>query len=563
MTYGFFPKIASINQIQQLKPMKKTFLFLFAAFSIHFSYAQNQQSFNGRLESVTVYSSGAALNHKAKVTLPAGTSEIIINNMANAIDESSIQVGVPANVTILSTSFSRDFLKNVNKSPAYIKVEDSLISVRKELNKIQNKKIVEENLLILLDKNQAIGGVNTGVNVAELIKVADYYKTKQLELRNNIFSLKEAEAIQQKKIDRMQQQLQELSQDKSGTTGQLILQLMAPEATTADLSISYLSPNAAWFAFYDLRAENTVSPLKIIYKASVTQSTGLDWKKVKLSLSTGNPSQNGTAPELSAWFLEFGEPAYAYRRQKAAYQNRIQSMADKNMLAEVVVVNQPVADALAGKVAGINVQQNENMLNASFDIDVPYDIASNSKPHSVVLKEFSQPANFKYYSVPKVDGDAFLMAEITNYDKLNLLPGEANVIFENNYVGKSFINPNATTDTLNLSMGRDKKITVKREKIAELTGVKLIGSSKKQTFTYEIRIRNGKKEAVDLLLKDQYPVSTDKDMEVELLNAGAATVNKETGVLSWKLKLKPGATETIRISYSVKYPKDKNILNLQ
>lgn len=543
--------------------MKRIYLILLTTLNITYSYAQSPRSFNGQLESVTVYSLGAELNHKVKVSLPVGTSEIILNNMANVIDESSIQVSVPSGVTILSTSFSRDFLKTINKSPAYIKVEDSLQMVNRELNKIQNKRVVEENLLVLLDKNQAIGGVNTGVNVAELIKVADYYKSKQLELRNNIFSLKEAEEVQQKRIARMQQQLQELSHDKTGTTGQIVLQVMATAASTADFNISYLSPNAAWIAFYDLRAENTSSPLKIVYKANVTQSTGLDWKKVKLSLSTGNPSQNGTAPLLSAWFLQFGDPQYAYLRKKQVYQNQIQSMAaPAPMKSEDKLLEVAVNNTLQGQVAGVAISQNENMLNASFDIEIPYDIASNSKPHSVTLKEFSQPANFKYYSVPKVDGDAFLMAEITNYDKLNLLPGEANIIFENSYVGKSFINPNATTDTLNLSMGRDKKITIKREKVAEQTGTKLIGSSKKQTFTYEIRLRNGKKEAVDLLLKDQYPVSTDKDMEIELLNSGGAAVNKETGVLTWKLNLKAGATETIRISYSVKYPKDRNILNL-
>lgn len=543
--------------------MKRIYLILLIALSFTSSYAQSPRSFNSQLESVTVYSLGAQLNHKVKVSLPMGTSEIILNNMANVIDESSIQVSVPSNVTILSTSFSRDFLKNVNKSPAYIKVEDSLQIVKRELNKIQNKRVVEENLLVLLDKNQAIGGVNTGVNVAELMKVADYYKSKQLELRNNIFTLKEAEEAQQKRIAKMEQQLQELSHDQTGTTGQIVLQVMATAASTADFNVSYLSPNAAWIAFYDLRAENTSSPLKIVYKANVTQSTGLDWKKVKLSLSTGNPSQNGTAPLLSAWFLQFGDPQYAYFNKKQAYQNRIQSMAaPAPMKSEAKLSEEVVTNALQSQVAGLAITQNENMLNASFDIEIPYDIASNSKPHSVTLKEFNQPANFKYYSVPKVDGDAFLMAEITNYDKLNLLPGEANIIFENSYVGKSFINPNATTDTLNLSMGRDKKITIKREKVAEQTGTRLIGSSKKQTFTYEIRLRNGKKEAVDLLLKDQYPVSTDKDMEIELLNAGGASVNKETGVLTWKLNLKAGASETIRISYSVKYPKDKNILNL-
>lgn len=539
--------------------MRKLLLLIFAAFSIQ-AQAQSPLSFNTRLESVTVYSAGAELNHKAKVSYPSGSSELVLNNVAYNLDESSIQISVPANVTILSTSFSRDFLKNEHKSPAYLKVEDSLTVLRRELNKVQNKRTVEENLLVLLDKNQAVGGTNNGVSVAELMKVADYYKNKQLELRNNIFGLKEAEALQQKKINRLQQQLQELSQNPSGTTGQLVLQIMATQAGSSDLNISYLSPDAGWLPFYDLRAENTTAPLKIVYKANVTQSTGLDWKKVKLSLSTGNPSQNGTAPVLSAWFLQFGDPGYAYQRQKQLYQNRIQAtlapapVADASALQEVVVVQ--------GKTAGLNITPNENTLSAVFDIEIPYDIASNSKPHSVSLKEFTQPANFKYYSVPKIDCDAFLMAEITDYDKLNLLPGEANIIFENGYVGKSFINPNATTDTLNLSMGRDKKITVKREKVAEQTGIKFIGSSKKQTFTYEIRVRNGKKEAISLLLKDQYPVSTDKSMEVELLHADGASINKETGVLTWKLKLQPGASEKVRISYSVKYPKDQTILNL-
>ncbi len=164
--------------------------------------------------------------------------------------------------------------------------------------------------------------------------------------------------------------------------------------------------------------------------------------------------------------------------------------------------------------------------------------------------------------MPKADPDAFLLAEISDYEKLNLMPGDANIILENMYVGKSYLNPYTTTDTLNLSMGRDKKITVKREKVLEQSGVKFLGSNKKQTFTYEIRVRNGKREPVNLLLKDQYPVATDNNMEIELLEASNAEINKETGVLTWKLDVAPGATQKVRISYSVKYPKDKTISNL-
>ncbi|WEK18951.1 MAG: DUF4139 domain-containing protein [Candidatus Pedobacter colombiensis] len=538
--------------------MKSISLFLLIALSTGLIKAQTPRLFPAVLESATVYRAGAELNHKARINIPTGTSEIVITNVANTLDENSIQISVPPGVTILSTSFSKDYLKQDNNSPAYRIIEDSLTSAKRELVKVQNKSIVEANLLGLLDKNQTVGGTNIGVNVNELIKVADYYKSKQLELRNSIATLQETEQHWQRKIAKLQKQLLELSQDKSGTTGQVIINVLATQPVNADFNLSYLSPNAQWQAFYDLRAENTASPLKILYKASISQYTGIDWKKVKLSLSTGNPTQNGTAPLLSSWFLQFGTPQYQYAKQLSGKTSGIMirgyNQEDKQELKEVVITSMAKAAP--------QFKQVENQLNVVFDVDIPYDIASNSKPHSVMLKETTQSASFKYYSIPKMDNDVFLMAEITDYEKLNLLPGEANLIFENSYIGKSYINPNALNDTLKLSMGRDKKIIIKREKIAEQTGVKTIGSNKKQTFTYEITIRNSKKENINLQLKDQYPISTDKDMEVELLSSSGAEVDKETGILTWNLNMKPSSTQKIRISYSVKYPKDKVIPNL-
>ena len=122
--------------------------------------------------------------------------------------------------------------------------------------------------------------------------------------------------------------------------------------------------------------------------------------------------------------------------------------------------------------------------------------------------------------------------------------------------------PNQTSDTLNLSMGRDKKISIKREKVVDKSGTRFLSSKKEQTFTYDITVRNNKKEAADILLKDQYPLSTDKEIEIELLESSNAKENKETGILTWSLKLNTGETKKIRISYKVKCPKDKTIENL-
>jgi uncharacterized protein (TIGR02231 family) len=208
---------------------------------------------------------------------------------------------------------------------------------------------------------------------------------------------------------------------------------------------------------------------------------------------------------------------------------------------------------------GDYVSINDNQLNVVFDIDIPYDVPANGKEQHVVLKEYNVPVLYKYYAVPKLDNDAYLLGEVREWEKLNLLPGEANVIFEGTYVGKTFIDPNSALDTLNFTLGKDKRVVVKREKITDYSSVKFLGTNKKQIFTYEITVKNNKNEKIQMLLKDQYPISSTKEIEAELLESSNAAVNEETGVLTWKLELQPGESKKFRISYSVKYSKEKTI----
>jgi uncharacterized protein (TIGR02231 family) len=201
----------------------------------------------------------------------------------------------------------------------------------------------------------------------------------------------------------------------------------------------------------------------------------------------------------------------------------------------------------------------DNQLDVVFDIDIPYDIPSNGKEQGVVLKEYKAPCTYEYYAAPIADKEAYLLGKMQGWEKLDLLPGEASIMVEGTYIGKSFIDPGSTQDTLNLTLGRDKRIVVKREKVTDFSSVKFLGSSKKEVFTYRITVRNNKKEKAEMVLKDLYPISTDKDIEVELLENSGATVNTDNGVLTWMLELAPGESKQIRISYSVRYPKDKAV----
>lgn len=572
------------------------------------------------LTAVTIFRQGAEMNHLAKADLVKGNNELVIESISNAVDINSIQVNCNASVTIMGVEFSTDFLQGETKTALQRLLEDSLGKVNELIEKNRTSVNIVNELLDVLKANKEIKGTQTGLSVAELMKLMDYYKGKSTELQNELAALGQKQKKFAELTEKLNGQISEEQKKNTKTFGKLVLQLNCAMAGKYDFSISYITPNAHWSAFYDLRADNILSPLKLIYRAKIFQTTGIDWKQVKLTLSTSVPSQTGNAPVFSTWFLSYINPVRFYEKQMAA-GNTIQSFERDESLKEVVVsgygavrvrglnavpaglplyivngIEMPadefakldpnavksmdvLKDVSATSIYGSRaaygaivitlkdglddyVSVADKELNVTFDIDLPYDVPTNGKAQTAVLKEYSVPARYKFYTAPKLDKDVFLLAEIADWEKLNLLPGEANIIFENTYIGKSFIDPSSTLDTLNLTMGRDKRVVVKKEKLMDFSSVKFLGTSKKQVFTYEITVKNNKKDAIDILVKDQYPVSQNKEVEVELIDTGGALDNTDAGVLTWKMQLAPGETKKLRMSFSVKYPKDKT-LNLK
>jgi uncharacterized protein (TIGR02231 family) len=543
--------------------MKKAFLWLVLLGAT--AYAQKPVFTTAKPTAATVYFNAAEITERATVTLPAGTSEVVVKNVADYLYESTVQIGAPGTLTVLSVQFTNSYISEFEpdpSSPVLQKVRDSITVVQKELEKVRTLRISEQTTLQLLDKAAQQYGNQTGLSVAELTKMVDYYKGKRNEVAVAINTFNEKEIKLNQKLTELNSKLTVTEKNTEKTSlGKLVLQVMNDVAGPVDLNITYLTTNASWSPFYDLRADGTAQPINMLYKAQVVQNTGIDWKKVKLTLSSGTPNQNSQAPLLSAWLLRFGQIMQYYNNAAVnMIQGQVPGLNVKTEELDEVVISGYGRKDKQGVDDFTSVS--ENQLAITFDIDIPYDILSNGKRHSVTLKEIKLPATYRHYTAPKVEKEAFLLAELSDYSKYNLLRGEANIIFDGMYIGKTFIDPNQVTDTLNLSMGRDKKISVKREKVVDKSGTKFLSGYKEQTFTYEITIRNNKKDAAEIMVKDQYPISTDKEIEVELLQSDKAAVNAETGILTWQLKLAPGETKKVRISYRIKYPKDKVIENL-
>jgi uncharacterized protein (TIGR02231 family) len=517
-------------------------------------HSQTNQSVNSKITEVTVFLNRAQVTRQVKTQLNAGKSNLIVGGLTSMLDPQSIQVSGKGNFIILGTSHQQNYLSELNMPKALRSLKDSVELLQKQVQLEQSQKEIlgkEEQMLM---SNQKIGGTNQNLTVAELKAMADFYRSRLSDIVSSRMNEDDKIKKLNETVTKLQQQVNSQNEIYRRNTSEIVISLSADAATSADLEISYMVGNAGWVPQYDIRAINSRSLLQLDYKANVFQSTGEEWKNVKLKLSTANPNESGLKPELIAWYLDFYQPVVYKNFEKKAYASP-PSMARKTE-ADKSMEPMP-ASTMAEFVTTV-----QTSLNTEFDISLPYTVSSANKPTLVDIRKYELKAEYNYSAAPKVDKDAFLLAKATGWEELSLLPGEANIFFEGTFTGKSFIDPNNIKDTLSLSLGRDKRIVVKREKQKELTSHKFIGTNQKESYAWEISIRNTKAEAIKISMEDQIPVSQNSQIEVTVIDLAGAKYNKDKGKLSWDLNLQANETKKIVFKYEVKYPKDKLVNGL-
>ena len=164
--------------------------------------------------------------------------------------------------------------------------------------------------------------------------------------------------------------------------------------------------------------------------------------------------------------------------------------------------------------------------------------------------------------MPKLDKNAFLIAKITGWEELSLLPGEINLYNAGTYVGKSYLDPSETQDTLEISLGRDQSIVLDRKTIKDFCKNQVVGGNRKITKAYEIIVRNPKPEQLEIEILDQIPLSKNSDIVVSADEISGGKLDEKTGFVTWKLTLKPKESKKLMLKFTVKYPKDKRLSNL-
>ncbi len=538
--------------------MKNQLLATALSVSALVAMGQNEKNVDSKITDVTVFLNKAQVTREVKTRIEPGRVNLIVRGLTSQLDPESIQVTGKGSFIILGISHQQNYLSELNMPKSLKALKDSVEQLQKQLQLEQSQKEIlskEEQMLL---SNQKIGGTTQNLTVAELKAMADFYRSRLGDIVTS--RMKQDDKIKKinERIAKLNNQINSQNEMYGRNTSEIVVSISAEAATSVDLDVNYVVANAGWYPVYNVRAMNTKSPLQLSYKANVFQSTGEEWKSVKLKLSTANPNQSGLKPELSSWYLDFYQPiAYGLERRKYKSMGAVSRAANMDEKEEMVSLAAPAAESVADYVSTI-----QTTLNTEFDISLPYSVLSASKPTTVDIRNYEMKSDYTYSVAPKLDNDAFLLARATGWEEFNLLPGEANIFFEGTFVGKSFIDPNNIKDTLSVSLGRDKRIVVKREKLKDLTSRSFMGSNKKESYAYEISIRNTKGESIKVIVEDQIPVSQNTQIEVSTQDLGGAKFNKNTGKLVWEMEMKPSETRKLVYKFEVKYPKDKQINGL-
>ncbi|MGI6322653.1 MAG: mucoidy inhibitor MuiA family protein [Bacteroidales bacterium] len=505
---------------------------------------------------VTVFPDRAQIFHETYADIPVGTTIFKLSGLSPYIDAQSIQVKGYGEFTIIAVNHQNNYLENLEELP-------EIKSIRNQIEALQLKIEDEKAAITVLKEKEAFLVANRGVLVTketsfstdQLKSVMDLYTTNMDQVTMTVLKKNRLIKDYEKQIAALQKQISDRTGKQQLPSGEISVSVSSAKPVAGRFSFSYVVSNAGWYPSYDIRVDDISLPVNILYKANVFQNTGTEWKDVKLSFSNASPWIAGDVPQLNPWFIDYYTPPLQEIVVRGAGSVR---KSDATVIMEMDAKENAAIKKLEAVPLTVGKQIGETTV--TFDVEIPYSIASDGKIQTIEIQRTASPADYKYITIPKLSPLAYLTGEITNWAEQSLQSGEATLYFENSYVGQSYLNVNQLSDSLLISLGTDNSILVKREKQKDFTSKRVLGSNKTEVYSFLTTIRNNKPGTIKITLYDQIPISSNSGITVEATELSGGKLNSGTGLIKWELDIKPQETRRIILTYSVKYPKERTVI---
>lgn len=519
----------------------------------------------GAIEAVTVYPGRAAVTRAIRRELGQGVWTIRVPNLPASVQPASLQAKVARGgdsttkvaPRLLGVEYSQSERARFDGTPEGIALQERVETLTRSLEElVQDRALLAAQAKIAAAigvRPTAAGGADGTVQPLDLeaaAKQLEFVRAEKLRLLAAGRELDDKERTMRHDLEAAKAQLAARG-GADRTERAALVSIAVPEGGPVEVELTYLVGDAGWEPSYAVRAESDRSGVSVEYDALIAQRTGEDWKGVRMSLSTAQPTRASAPPPVDPWYVDIVQPmppvtsGLTARAVVEAAPAAPAPMADASSGSPEPRGNAAVRRALEELSAPAAVQ--ETGVAVSFDLPRAVTIPSDARAKQRTrIGAFAPSAKFVYVAAPLVAESVFLRGDMTNESAFQLLPGKAQIFMGGEFVGESRMPSVAPKDTFRVFFGPDQAVVVRREELGRSTGASgLFGSSRSTVWKNRIALENGTGRAIALELYDRRPVSRDEKIEVRTNDlAPALSTDKQylesrapQGILRWDLTI--------------------------
>ena len=528
---------------------------------------------------VTVFPDGARVTREGSLRLSGGVHQVVFSDLPASVIESSLRLTVegPPGTKLYGVSLRNDYSSEVVEARTRrLKAKLQLLKDQKtDFNDRIEARKTEMDLLRGLAKEGTQSAGNQGPSRPQAI--VDFTHSAEA-VGKRIEALTSASRRDERRMRGLEGKITALkgeldqkgSPEKEKRTAEADLEL--PEPGKALFTLTYQVSDASWTPLYDLRlaTEGEKPQMDLAFNAGVRQKTGEDWSGVALTLSTARPTEGTQVPDPSNWFLDF------LRVQAQAAGSSFGFAAKRKALGPSIGVEMNAALGEGDKDEEVEAPVPAEVVTAqtvqspyamSFSIPRNRDIPSDGADHRVGVAQNSQPVDLTLVAVPRLAQAAFLEARISYEGEQALLPGQAQLFRDGDFVGTTQLEAKAPGESFDLGFGQDEAIRVERKMVDEKSGdAGFLSTKGEKQYHWVTTVSNFDPGTRTVEVREQMPRPLQKQITVEPMEISPqpqAGDPDKPGLVCWKLDLKPKEKTKIHFSYKVDFPDDSRVTGLE
>jgi uncharacterized protein (TIGR02231 family) len=525
-----------------------------------------KESINYLLTDVTVYPDRAQVTCRGETMVSPQIDTIVFDELPLSVDADSVRVSGSGTVAvqILSVDVIQEYYE---KSPS-LKVQNleaEIEAVNEDLLAVEDDIVIwqaEADQLKGLRQatNEYAKGLSRGrMSVEDQKDLMVYIRTQDREVRKEQRNLDLQARALKRKLEKLQNDLAGLDSGKPRSRYQVKISVSVEGEGQFNPVLTYIVGNAYWKPLYDFHYRNSEEQnkgLTITTIAQVSQRTGQDWQGVQLKVSTARPALNQRMPDITPWYIDANVPPLPMQAvmSRKAPLFEADYAAPGGISKEMEMIEAQTVDAAS--------QSDEAVV--TYQVAGKSTVESDNSPHKFFLGRFYPRATLSYLAIPKHTDAVFRMIKLVNEGAAPLLSGHGNLFFNDEYIGKTRIDYTPLNGDLELLMGVEERIEIKRELTKRSVDKKFLKDNRVVNYGFEITLKNLLDDNAKVEIRDQIPISRHEDIQVRLDEARPApTESSEMNILKWQLELEPQVETIIKYGFTVQHPRSLHITGLQ